>query len=167
MPETFEPRDVIHAQRAKELGASFSLRIVLESRRHNLPISLGFALFEQESGFTNVFGHDPTIFAGAGTVTRPKYVAYRTRRLASRNRAMQGVGPGQLTWWETQDLADRMGGCWNPAINIRVALMTLAARIAENGYAKGIERYNGSGPAARAYSVSVRARADRWHDRLA
>jgi hypothetical protein len=167
MPEQVKTSDVAHAQRANQFGARFALRIILECRRYNLPISLGFALFEQESNFENVFGHDPTVFIGAGNVTRAKYTAYKARRLASGNRLMQGVGPGQLTWWETQDVADEIGGSWNPATNVRVSIMTLAARIKEHGYAKGIERYNGSGPRAQAYSISVRARAQKWHDRLA
>ena len=167
MPEKFAARDIALAQRANQFGARYALRIVLESRRYNIPVSLGFALVEQESNFTNVFGHDPTIFVGAGSVTQSKYRAYMLRRKASGNRQMQGVGPCQLTWWEIQDTADELGGCWKPAVNIRTGLMTLAARIKEHGYAKGIARYNGSGPEERAFSVSVRQRAQEWHGRLA
>lgn len=141
--------------------------IVQEARRAKLPISLAFALCEQESNFSNVFGHDPTIFIGAGKVTTTKYRAYRQKRRASGNRLMQGVGVCQLTWWETQDEADRQGGCQKSQFNIRTGFNTLAARIRAYGYVKGIERYNGSGPAAVAYSRSVRARADKWHRRLA
>ena len=140
--------------------------IVRHARAKGVPISLAFALFEHESGFRKVFGHDPTIYVGAGTVTRAKYLAYRARRRASGNRLMQGVGEGQLTWWETQDLADARGGCWKADANVGVSLLTLAARIREHGYAKGIERYNGSGPAAVAYSQRLRARAKVWHARL-
>lgn len=140
--------------------------VVEEARRTHLPISLAFALCEQESGFRNVFGHDPTIFAGAGNVTTAKYRDYKRRRQASGNRLMQGVGVCQLTWWETQDAADRVGGCQHSRYNIRTGFNTLAARIRAFGYAKGIERYNGSGPAAVAYSRTVRARADKWHARL-
>jgi hypothetical protein len=140
--------------------------IVEEARRAHLPISLGFALCEQETGFRNVFGHDPTIFVGAGNVTTAKYRAYKKARVASGNRKMQGVGVVQLTWWETQDEADRAGGCQHSRYNIRTGFNTLAARIRGFGYAKGIERYNGSGPAAVAYSRTVRARTDKWHARL-
>jgi hypothetical protein len=141
--------------------------IVKYARMYGVPISLAFALFEHESGFRKVFGHDPTIFVGAGLVTKAKFVAYRAARRASGNRLMQGVGEGQLTWWETQDLADRYGGCHTAAANVQVALLTLAARIREHGEAKGIARYNGSGPAAEAYSRNLRARAAAWHRRLA
>lgn len=141
--------------------------IVNNARRYGVPVSLAFALFEHEAGFQKVFGHDPTIYVGAGPVTKPKYMGYLSKRRASGNRLMQGVGEGQLTWWETQDLADRLGGCWTAEANVRVALMTLAARIHEYGYVAGIARYNGTGPAAQQYSVLVRSAARWWHDRLA
>jgi hypothetical protein len=141
--------------------------IVEQARRWKLPISVGFALCEKESGFRNVFGHDRTIFSGAGEVTHVKYVLYRTRRRLSGNRLMQGVGVCQLTWWQTQDLADQRGGCWKSEHNISVGFQTLAANIREYGYAKGCERYNGTGPAAVAYSRDLRERADTWHRRLA
>lgn len=160
-----DPRNVLLARKAKRYGMQNSLRIVIEAKRAGIPVSLGFALAEQETGTgANIFGHDPTIYAGAGVVTEAKYKAYRRRRGHS---LMQGVGPLQLTWWATQDAADRLGGCWIPKYNLRVGFSTLAALIRQYGYAKGIERYNGAGPAAVAYSKSVRARADKWHGRLA
>jgi hypothetical protein len=142
--------------------------IVEMARKWHLPISLGFALCEQETGFRNVFGHDPTksipdSWKGS-PVTTEKYKRYRSNRSRF---GMQGVGVCQLTWWETQDVADRQGGCQRSGPNISVGFQTLAARVRAFGYVKGIERYNGSGPAAVAYSRTVRARADKWHRRLA
>jgi hypothetical protein len=75
---------------------------------------------------------------------------------------MQGVGPGQLTWWETQDYADKRGGCHKREVNILVSIQTVAARIRDFGYVDGLRRYNGSGPAAVEYSREVRRKADRW-----
>jgi hypothetical protein len=140
--------------------------IVQRAREHGIPLSLGFALIEHESGFQKVFGHDPAPYAGAGLVTETKYLAYRTVRRASGNRLMQGVGEAQLTWWQTQDQADALGGCWRADANVHVAFLTLAARIHEHGEAAGIARYNGAGPAAEAYSRQVRAAASVWHERL-
>lgn len=157
------PRNIWLAVRAKRHGAKYSLRIVLEARRAGIPISLGFALIEQESGFRNVFGHDPTIFRGAGTVTKDKYLAYKKAR---GRRNMQGVGPAQLTWWEYQDRADHFGGCWQPKHNIRVGFEVLAAHIKRHGRTKGIMRYNGSGEQAALYSQQVLWKMRRWHDRL-
>jgi hypothetical protein len=138
------------------------------SRYQHVGFALGLALIQQESGFRNVFGHDPTSSiprSWMGTlVTRAKYRVYRAARKLGRG--MQGVGPGQLTWYETQDLADQRGGCWRREINIDVAIATLAARIRDYGYADGIRRYNGSGPAAERYSREVRARAAAWRRTL-
>jgi soluble lytic murein transglycosylase-like protein len=158
------PRDLQLALKAKRFGMQNSLRIVLEARAAGVPISLAFAMVEQESGNgANIFGHDDTIFAGAGKVTREKYLRYRQERGKTR---MQGVGPMQLTWYELQDDADRLGGCWIPKYNIRVGFRHLAQLIKQYGHDLGVERYNGSGPAAVEYRRSVLAREKKWHDRL-
>lgn len=155
--------DLLIARRARRAGAKWSLRIVLEARRAGIPVSLAFALVEQESDFANVFGHDPTIFVGAGEVSRSKYLAYKAQR---GTRLMQGVGPCQLTWWQTQDAADRLGGCWKPAVNIRVALTMLAGLVHARGLRAGIAAYNGSGAAAHRYAEQVLARQAHWHHTL-
>jgi hypothetical protein len=155
-------RDNELAHKAKAHGARYSLRIVLEARRADIPISLGFALVEQESGFSNVFGHDPTIFQGAGKVTKSKYLEYKRQR-GTPGRKMQGVGPCQLTWWTYQDRADRYGGCWVARHNIRVAFEDLAELMKQHGRREGLKRYNGSGVAADRYATSVLRRQQRWH----
>jgi hypothetical protein len=159
-------RDQELARKAKAHGANYSLRIIREARRAGIPISLGFALVEQESNFSNVFGHDPTIFAGAGKVTKRKYLEYKRQR-GTPGRRMQGVGPCQLTWWTYQDRADRLGGCWVARHNIRVAFEDLAELVKAHGKREGIKRYNGSGKRADAYAMSVLRRQRRWHDILA
>lgn len=88
--------------------------VVREAKRSSLPVSLVCAIVEKESGFRNVFGHDPTIFVGAGTVTKEKYLAYKQQHGPRGKGGMQGVGPCQLTWWTLQDRADVLGGCWMP-----------------------------------------------------
>ena len=86
---------------------------VAEAQRAGLRLAVACAMLEKETaGGHNVFGHDPTIFVGAGQVTKAKYQAYKQRRVSSGNKSMQGVGPCQLTWYEFQDEADREGGCW-------------------------------------------------------
>lgn len=158
-------RDDQLAQIAKRHGANYSLRIIMEARRAGIPISLGFALIEQESRFQNVFGHDPGMpFAGAGAVTKAKYAAYKRVRGSRGQGGMQGVGPAQLTWWEKQDRADRLGGAHVARWNIRVAFEDLAALIKAHGKREGIARYNGSGSAAEHYASTVLTREARWHD---
>lgn len=158
--------DARYARIGKKYGLENSLRALWEGRRAGISPSLSLAMLEQESGGKNVFGHDPTIFIGAGTVTKSKYLAYRNARRASGNRRMQGVGPLQLTWWEFQDGADRLGGAWIPKYNLRYGYQRLAASIKSNGKREGIKRYNGSGAAAEAYVKSVLAREAKWHKRL-
>ena len=134
-----------------------------EAKAALLPLSLAAALLDQESGGgRNVFGHDPTIFIGAGTVTRWSYARYKLRRRLSGNRLMQGVGPVQLTWWAKQDRADSLGGCWAPRCNMRVGFEDLAANIRRDGLHAGIAAYNGSGAAAQRYADSVLHRARYW-----
>ena len=136
---------------------------VAEAERAGLRLDYACAMLQKESGGgSNVFGHDPTIFVGAGTVTKAKYQDYKRRRVASGNKLMQGVGPTQLTYWTLQDRADAQGGCWNPRINMRVGFKHLADHIRNYGEADGARRYNGSGDAAVAYSKDLLAKAAKW-----
>lgn len=158
--------DQRYASIAAEHGIKNSLRALWEARHYGISPALAIAMLEQESDGENVFGHDPTIFIGAGQVTRDKYMEYRRQRRASGNRLMQGVGPMQLTWWEFQDGADKMGGAWIPKYNIRYGFHRLADLIDAHGTWEGVERYNGSGPNAEAYRRSVKNSYDKWHNRL-
>src|ERR687894_390055 len=111
--------DVLERLRA---GGILAPRMVVEeAKRAGLRLDYACAMLQKESGGgSNVFGHDPTIFVGAGKVTKAKYLDYKRRRVASGNRLMQGVGPTQLTYYTLQDRADAQGGCWKPRINMRV-----------------------------------------------
>jgi hypothetical protein len=144
-------------------GVIAPYRAITEARRAGLRLELACALLEKESGGgQNVYGHDPSIFCGAGRVTRANYAEYKRGRLASGNRSMQGVGPCQLTWWEFQDQADAQGGCWRPEVNMRVGFRHLAALVERYGESDGARRYNGSGDTAEAYSRDLLAKARRW-----
>jgi len=167
------PRDLWLAAKAKAAGANYSLRIILECRRAGVPISAGFALIEGESNFTNVFGHDPVANIRGGKVTKERFLEYKRRRKAGQG--MQGVGPPQLTWYEFQDRADALGGCWIPKYSIRVGIDIFAS------YYKGHKRrglntrealrlsaqqYNGAGAAAVRYGWNFLDRYDKWHRRF-
>lgn len=160
--------DYRYARIAKSHGMQNSLRIAWEARAAGISPALAYAMVEKESGNgRNVFGHDPTnsipkSWMGT-TVTKDKYLYYKSRRPKY---GMQGVGPLQLTWYEFQDRADRMGGCWVPKYNIRVGFQTLAGLIRQYGRWDGVRRYNGSGPDAVAYRDSVKRLHDKWHKRL-
>jgi hypothetical protein len=160
-------RDLALARTAKKHGANYSLRIIQEARKAGIPISLAFALIEQESGFKNVFGHDSTRSIPSewmGTkVDKRKYKYYKEHRRAG---GMQGVGPAQLTWWEYQDRADQRGGAWIPKHNISVAFEHLASLIKNKGLREGLAAYNGTGPAADRYAEQVLKRQQKWHNWL-
>jgi len=158
------PRGIRCARIAKKHGMHNPYVAADEANRAKLPYYIAYALMEQETGNgANIFGHDPTIFVGAGAVTKDKYLAYKRQRGHTH---MQGVGPVQLTWWATQDAADRLGGCWRPRFNLRIGFQTLAALIRANGTHEGMKRYNGSGPAAEAYAKSLAAKAAKWKSRF-
>lgn len=152
---------------AKRAGAEFAWRIVTEARAEKVQVSLAFALVEQESGFRNVYGHDGVRNPApkGGKVTKANYLnVYLPAR--KRGEGMQGVGPMQLTWFEFQDQADKLGGCWLPSRNIKVGLRVVAQNIKQHGEFAGVAAYNGSGPAAQAYARSVLAKRDHWHQVL-
>lgn len=168
--EHYEPtlRDERLASFLDRQGFERPLLTVKAIRVVDITPASALALIEKESGRgRNVFGHDRTIFAGAGKVTRLKYLAYKARRRLSGNRLMQGVGPCQLTWWEFQDEADREGGCWRPTVNTAVGLRRLKANInAQSSLREGARAYNGTGTAAEAYADDFMEKRRTWHLRL-
>lgn len=128
------------------------------SNRTPKPTGYDFALMcaflmQETGGGANVFGHDPTIFVGAGVVTEAKYLAYRTLR--NRVHKYQGVGAMQLTWYSYQDKADALDGCWDPRSNMHVGFVLARDNILKYGLFAGVAAYNGSGSAAIAYARSV------------
>jgi hypothetical protein len=126
------PRDLLLARRAKRAGAAYALRIIWEARAAGLPISLGFAIVEEESSDRvtragrNVYGHDDVRNRApkGGLVTKANYLAvYKPDRLAGHG--AQGVGLTQLTSPGLQTQADRLGGCWVPKNQLRVGFRFL------------------------------------------
>jgi hypothetical protein len=149
----------------KENGIVNPRATLRASQQTGLPLPILCAILEKESyGGQNVWGHDPVRCGPkGGPVTQVSYIQYKDRRSIC---GMQGCGPMQLTWYEFQDQADKLGGCWKPKINIRVGAGVVKQNIATYGRSAGIARYNGSGPAAIAYSVWVRAKAQVWRRRF-
>lgn len=151
--------------RARAHGCKVSRIAWSQARRAGIPYELLLAVLDQESGGgRNEFGHDPTIFVGAGEVTRARYLAYKAERI--RTGLMQGVGPMQLTWSGYQDAADALGGCDRPACNVAIGAHILAENIRRDGLHAGVAAYNGTGPAAQHYADDVLERADRWRATL-
>jgi hypothetical protein len=143
-------------------------RLTLQAaRKAHLPIAVACAFLEQESSKgQNVFGHDPTIFAGAGAVTEAKYREYKKQRGPDGKGGMQGVGPMQLTFFTFQDAADDLGGCWKPLHNMTVGFQHAADLIRRQGLRLGIKAYNGSGPAADRYADHMLSLIRQWEQAL-
>lgn len=157
-----DPKKLIAILRAH--GIDYPEWTIQAARRAGLKLAYACAMLEKETGGgQNIFGHDPTIFIGAGQVTPAKYRAYKRARLASGNRLMQGVGGTQLTWWSIQDAADRLGGCFKPLYNMTIGFASLAALIRKYGPQHGAAAYNGSGPAAEAYGRDFVTKVARWN----
>lgn len=167
---TVHEHDLRYAEIAHGEGMRGALRLLYEARDAGIPPSIALALRQQESGILgdgNVFGHDPTIFVGAGRVTKAKYLEYKHQRNRTDPRRMQGVGPLQLTYWTIQDEADRLGGCWVPKYNYRVGFRDLAGLIRQHGTRKGLAVYNGgAGSPNYHYADLVLAHQRFWHHKL-
>ena len=151
---------------ARKAGCTMAGTARRATRAADIPLYVGCAFLRQETdGGRNVFGHDPTVFAGAGHVTRSKYLAYK--RVRRRTGEMQGVGPMQLTWSTYQDRADRLGGAWRPYPNMLVGFRHLAALHHVAGTWTGAAHdYNGSGAMADAYAAQMSQRLDRMRSAL-
>ncbi|HYJ68104.1 MAG TPA: hypothetical protein VEX15_10640 [Nocardioidaceae bacterium] len=149
-------------------GIVSPVRAFRAARRATLPLPIACAFLEQESsGGQNVFGHDDTIFVGAGKVTRRKYRRYKEQRdalLPDGERRMQGVGPMQLTWYTLQDDADERGGCHKPTKNMAVGFELVRVYLdnADDNIVDAGEEYNG----ARSYGHEVKEKVERWRQRL-
>jgi hypothetical protein len=157
---------------AKKIGKSHALDIIREARRADLPLAVGLALVEKESGFLNQYGHDrlpghPPIWHGKEStvmVTRDNYKSYLAFR--SKTGLPQGVGVTQLTFIPFQQAAEKAGGGHIPKYQCRVGFTVLQANIKAHGLQDGCRRYNGSGPAAEAYGRDMVDRTHKWEARL-
>jgi soluble lytic murein transglycosylase-like protein len=148
-------RDLLLAHRAKRAGANYNLRIILEARRAGLPISLAFAVVEQESGFKNIFGCDK-----GGPFCHHPVSRTLVQQLLAHVRAggtSNGVGLTQLTWIGYLNMAERRGGAHIPKNQLSVGFEALAAHIAAHGTQGGLAAYNAG------YAREVLEKQARWH----
>lgn len=164
---TTEGRQVALARIAKSHGANYSLRIVREALRADIPISALFALVEVETGDEkgggqNIFGCD------LGTRSGPPYCHQQVTR--ARVQALirhvkaggisNGVGPTQLTSIDYIMRAERYGGAHLTRCTIRVGAEALREKT--GGDMDLAWRYNGS----RAYQAKFDKAMRKWHERL-
>lgn len=139
--------------------------IVDIAREAGLSLPVAVTLVQKESNGRNVWGSDRVDTGGTyvkgSVVTREAYERYRAKR-RSGDIGMQGVGPCQLTWFEFQDRADELGGCWDYLTNLRVGFGILADLQRQYGTREGFRRYNGSGPAAERYANDAMSKLASW-----
>ena len=173
-PARPDPGDASKPPREREIaavirkhGGRYEEQIVAASASSRVPVSLICAVLEQETHFSNVFGHDDVanpIKSPRGSnrpVTEALYKQYRHFR--DKGLGCQGVGPMQLTSKFLQDAADEQGGCWRVGPNIRVGVARLATCIKEAGSVRGgLVRYNGGS----AYPDIVLPLQAKWRQRL-
>jgi hypothetical protein len=162
-------RDYKLAREAEHYGAKYATRIILECRAHDVDISDGLALIEQESEFKNIFGGDygPT---HNGKAVPPFYHHSVTKHRVSQllgGYLMNGVGPAQLTARGFIEEANRDGGAHRPSVNIATGIAILGRLQKKHGRIKGFGAYNGGeGNPNMRYAQEVIARSHRWHRRF-
>ena len=151
-----EPRDNALAHKLRANGVRNALRIVLECRhRHNgvIPVSLGLALQEQESGGLNIFGADENAPFAHLPVTKARVL--KLVNLVHAGGISNGVGPMQLTFIGFIEEANREAARGSPRSTSRRASASSPATSSSTACPAG---WRHSTPAARS-----RARARRTH----
>jgi hypothetical protein len=160
-------RDIALARKLRDRHVKNALRIVLEcSHRHDglLPVSLGLALQEQESGGRNIFGADTSAPFAHLPVTQARVMAL-VKHVRNGGKS-NGVGPLQLTFIGFIDEANRDGGAWTPAVNIATGLGIVAGHIKQHGVRGGLATYNAGHPASpegQAYADEVLRKQAHFH----
>jgi tellurite resistance protein len=151
----------------RKFGGRYEDHIIAASARTGVPVSLLCAVLEQETHFTNVFGHDKVrnpIKSPPGSnrpVTEELYRQYKKFR--DQGMGCQGVGPMQLTDRSLQDAADKLGGCWRVGPNIQVGADHLRNNIKRHGSVRGgLVGYNGGA----SYPDAVLPLQAKWAKRL-
>lgn len=148
--------DLQYAWRARRAGAHYSYRIVKAARKAGIPLSIAFAVVEQESDFKNIFGCDQ------GSILCHKDVTHeRVQQLLNyvrRGGTSNGVGLTQLTFPPFIKQAEALGGAHYPRHQLTVGFGVIRDLYRRYGR-RGLWRYNGS----TAYQVPLDKKIDKWH----
>jgi hypothetical protein len=150
-------RDYKLAREAEHYGAKYATRIILECRAHDVAISDGFALIEQESEFRHGEGR---------AFCHMNVTKHRVDQLLASSLS-NGVGPAQLTSKGFVEEANHHGGAHRPSVNIATGIAILGRLQKKHGRMRGFGAYNGGeGNPNMRYAQEVASRADRWHRRF-
>lgn len=111
------------AHRRLGVPLRIALYIAFGARKYHLPYAIAFALFEQESNYRVIYGHDAGGLLPGQPVTKRNYRWFRARVIAGGGRGANGVGLGQVTYWTY--VRDHPG-LWKPRVQVYLSLSILA-----------------------------------------
>jgi hypothetical protein len=159
-------RNIAKARQARKYGARYSRTIADEAAKAGIPYAVAFASIEQESGFQNIFGHDPGGLYWGQPVTNAK-VAALLRHVAAGGTS-NGVGFSQLTYPPfIREAHCRRGGAAKVRNQVAVGFKLLADLRRQHGtWHEAFRAYNGTGPAAVRYAHMMDDRVESWQRRL-
>jgi len=155
------------AKRAAAHGVpeNIATYIAFACRKEKLRYALGFAMFEQESDFKVIYGHDLGGLNAGLRVTRENYLRFRVEVVRRRGGGSNGVGLGQVTWWTYIKVRS---GLWKPKVQVYLAVEILDGLVDRLGEFTGTGAYNGGeGNPNGTYATEVLNRADEWRPKLA
>lgn len=155
------------AERATKHGVPKNIAhdIAFACRKYHLPYALAFGMFDQESDFKLVYGHDAGGLLPGEKVTKANYAKFRAELIARHGGGANGVGLGQITFWTY--IRDHVG-LWKPRVEVFLATSILADLVHRLGEARGVGAYNGGeGNPNMQYSSEVLSRAQSWRPKLA
>lgn len=155
------------ARRAHDrLGVKLRIAIwiALAACKYRVRYAVAFALFEQESDFKVIYGHDLGGLNPGLHVTRENYLRFRAEVVRHGGVGSNGVGLGQITFWTY--IKARIG-LWKPRVQVYLATEILANLIHDLGEQRGVGAYNG-GPSNpnMSYAAEVLQRADNIRPKL-
>jgi len=155
------------AERAAAAGVpkEISSYIADACRKEKLRYALGYAMFEQESGFRTIYGHDSGGLNPGEKVTKENYGRFRAEVVRREGGGANGVGLGQVTYWTY--IRDH-SGLWKPKVQVYLATSILADLVHRLGEFTGCGAYNGGeGNPNEDYASEVLERAKEWRPKLA
>lgn len=153
--------------RAQPRATGVALRIVMECHAAGIPVSLGCALVEHESDFSNIFGADAGGLYPHQRVTKAKVDALV--RHVKAGGISNGVGDTQLTSLGYILEANADGGAWKRAVNIATGIHIVAGFVHKHGTTHGLAAYNageGGWQNGLGYAHAVETLQQVWHKRL-
>lgn len=152
------------AHRRMGVPLRIAIWIALAARKYGVRYAVAFGMFEQESNFKVIYGHDLGGLNPGLRVTRENYLRFRAEVIRRDGGGSNGVGLGQVTWWTY--IKARVG-LWKPRVQVYLATEILANLIQDLGEERGVGAYNG-GPSSpnMSYAAEVLARAKNIRPKL-